>query len=171
MRDEGVGQKEVETERNKAQLAADGGGMCLLRVLLSAEAHHTANGRCERLQRTQETILDLVTCLWCRANGPWANRCAAFHTLPTSHSTTGTHRRVVQAVVYLNDLLRGLTTVSSFQRFFSLSKILMPATSQTCPCPFLPAGYKVVWLLRCVCIQGFSSLACFYMFIMKVTAP
>lgn len=36
---------------------------------------------------------------------------------------------------------------------------------------FLPAGYKVVWLLQCVCIQGLSSLDCFYMFIMKVTAP
>jgi len=66
-------------QRNKAQPAVDEGGMGLLHFLLSAEAQHIANRRCECLRHTYKTGY------------------AAFHTLPTSHSTTRIHCRVIQA--------------------------------------------------------------------------
>lgn len=61
MRDEGGGQKEVETERKKAQLAADKGEMCLLCFLLSAEAHHVAHRSRECWWHTYGDIPDFVT--------------------------------------------------------------------------------------------------------------
>lgn len=145
MRDGVVERKEVETERNKAQLAVDEGAMCLLCFLLSAEAHCIAK-RCECLGHTYETLLRFVPCLHCQANGPWANRvrCLSHPSNLPLHSWDPVQGR--SPVVYISDLCVSVWV-------------------------FLPAGYKVVSLLQCVCIQGFSSLDCFYMFIMKVTAP
>lgn len=147
--------------------------MYLLQFHLSAEAHHIANRRCECLRGTYKTILDFVTHLYCQANGPWENwvRCLSAPSNFPLHNWDPLQGR--SGFGLPNDLLRGLIMVSNFQGFFSLSKIIFACSISDLSTSFffLPAGYKVVWLLQCVCIQGLSSLDCFYMFIMKVTTP
>lgn len=161
------GWEKVETERNKAQLAADGGGMCLL---LSSVSWRTAH--CRHTSACSAPT-NLFSALWplCRAEWtvPGQTGFLSFTPLqlPTVWlwPTAGSFR-----LQFTEWSAKGFHYSLQFPEisFLVCSKILKAATSQTCPCLVLPVGYKVVCLLRDVCKLGFSCLDCFYMFIMKV---
>lgn len=154
--------------REEAQLAADGGGMCVLHFLPSAEVHHTASRRCNAcvaLTKPFSTLWSVYSARWMALGKPGMLPCMPFQ-LPTSQ--LGPTARLGR-LCFIEWSAKRLDYGLQFPEvFFNLPKIVTPATSHTCPCLFLSAGYEV-WLLQCVCIQGFSSLDCFSTFIMKVT--